>query len=176
MSQSPSSQAALRCLCDVQVVGLARSDVLNHTLIDYLMGETDGIPKDPNYIFKLYLALGNYVQAASTALIIAKQEQEMGNYKVAHNILLQTHRDLEAHSVRIPQDLHRSLLLLHSYIIVKKLVKLGDHTAAARMLVRVAKNISKFPSHVVPILSSTGASRLHCMRCFIFCLRIVGIS
>ncbi len=81
----------------------------------------------------------------------------MGNYKVAHNILLQTHRDLDAHSVRIPQDLQRSLLLLHSYIIVKKLVKQTDHTAAARMLVRVAKNISKFPSHVVPILTSTGS-------------------
>ena len=35
------------------------------------------------------------------------------------------------------------------------LVKLGDHPGAARMLNRVAKNISKFPAHVVPILTST---------------------
>lgn len=34
-------------------------------------------------------------------------------------------------------------------------VQQGDHTGAARMLIRVAKNISKFPSHIVPILTST---------------------
>ncbi len=31
----------------------------------------------------------------------------------------------------------------------------GDHEAGARMLVRVAKSISRFPAHVVPILTST---------------------
>lgn len=46
-------------------------------------------------------------------------------------------------------------MLLHSYILVKVLIKLNDHSSAARMLIRVAKSISKFPSHVVPILTST---------------------
>ena len=45
-----------------QVVGLAKNDMLTHTLIDYLMGESDGHPKDPNYIFRLYMALGNFPQ------------------------------------------------------------------------------------------------------------------
>ena len=40
-------------------------------------------------------------------------------------------------------------------MLVKPLSKLGDHMAAARMLVRVARNISKFPMHVVPIITST---------------------
>ena len=48
---------------------------LTHQLIDHLMGESDGVPKDPNYIFRLYMALGNYEKAAKTAVIIAKQEQ-----------------------------------------------------------------------------------------------------
>lgn len=139
----------------IDVVGKARSDMLTHTLIDFLMGETDGVPKDPNFIFRLYMALGNYPQAAKTAIIIARQEQELGNYKVAHNILFETHRELEIQRIRVPQALRRALLLLHSYILVKKLVKQGDHHGAARMLLRVAKNISKFPSHVVPILTST---------------------
>ena len=43
--------------------------MLTHQLIDFLMGETDGVPKDPNYIFRLYMALGNYPQAAKTALV-----------------------------------------------------------------------------------------------------------
>jgi WD repeat-containing protein 19 len=139
----------------IDVVGKARSDMLTHTLIDFLMGETDGVPKDPNFIFRLYMALGNYPQAAKTAIIIARQEQELGNYKVAHNILFETHRELEIQKIRVPQALRRALLLLHSYILVRKLVKQGDHQGAARMLLRVAKNISKFPSHVVPILTST---------------------
>lgn len=39
-------------------------------------------------------------------------------------------------------------------VIVKRLVKAGDHHSAAIMLVRVAKNIQQFPAHVVPILTS----------------------
>lgn len=46
----------------IAVVGKARNDMLTHTLIDFLMGETDGVPKDPNYIYRLYMALGNYSQ------------------------------------------------------------------------------------------------------------------
>ena len=139
----------------IEVVGRARSDMLTHQLIDFLMGETDGVPKDPNYIFRLYMALGNYPQAAKTAIIIARQEQELGNYRVAHGILFETHRELTAQRIRVPQELAQNLMLLHSYVLVRPLTKLGDHLSAARMLVRVAKHISKFPMHVVPILTST---------------------
>ncbi|KAF1335623.1 Wd repeat-containing protein 19, partial [Globisporangium splendens] len=125
----------------IDVVGKARNDMLTHTMIDYLMGESDGIPKDPNFVFRLYMALGNYAQATKTAVIISRQEQELGNYKMAHKI-------------HVSQDLRNALMLLHSYILVKKLVKREDHTAAARMLVRVAKHISKFPTHVSNILIS----------------------
>lgn len=107
-----------------------------------------------------------FAQAGTTAIIIAKQEQEMGNYKVAHAILLQTYRELDNHKLRVPQDVQRMLSLLHSYVIVKKLVKASDHMSAARMLVRVAKNISKFPSHVVPILTSTGIINMR--SCIVF--------
>lgn len=56
---------------------------------------------------------------------------------------------------RVPQPLARALLLLHSYLMVKKHAKGGNHARAARLLVRVARNISKFPKHQVPILTST---------------------
>lgn len=139
----------------VEVTGRARNDMLTHMLIDYLMGETDGAPKDPNYIFRLYMALGNFKQAAKTATIIARQEQDLGNYKVAHGILYETHSKLVQNGETVPQALGRALMLLHSYLLVKKLVKQGDHPGAARMLVRVANNVSKFPTHVVNILTST---------------------
>mgnify|MGYP001443056421 CR=1 FL=1 len=57
---------------------------------NYLMGEHDGNPKDPNWLYRMHLALGDYRQAARTQVIIAKQEQEQGNYKVAHKLLHDT--------------------------------------------------------------------------------------
>lgn len=38
---------------------------------------------------------------------------------------------------------------------MRTLVKVDDHLGAARMLARVASSISRFPLHVVPILTST---------------------
>ena len=46
----------------IDVVGAARSEALMHHLIDYLMGEHDKVPKDPNYIYRLYMAFGNFKQ------------------------------------------------------------------------------------------------------------------
>mmetsp|Transcript_37661 Transcript_37661/g.118764 ORF Transcript_37661/g.118764 Transcript_37661/m.118764 type:complete len:1376 (+) Transcript_37661:207-4334(+) len=139
----------------INVVGAAKNDALTNQLVDFLMGETDGVQKDHNYLFQLHMALGNHDQAAQTSVLIARQEQEMGNYKLAHSQLFDTYKELDSQQKRPPQDLHKQLMLLHSYILVKSLVKLGDHEAAARMLIRVGNNISKFPSHVVPILTST---------------------
>ena len=47
-----------------------------------------------------------------------------------------------------------TLHLLHSYLLVRTLVRQGDHLAAARLLLRVAEGIEAFPKHVVPILTS----------------------
>lgn len=139
----------------INVVGKARSDSLTHKLIDFLMGETDGEPKDPRYIFKLYMALNNYEKAAKTAVLIAVKEQELGDYRTAHSGLVDTCLVLNEKGVRIPNDLRRTLMLLHSYIIVKHLVKpLDDHDNATRMLLRVARNIQKFPKHIAAILTS----------------------
>lgn len=138
----------------IDVVGKARSTVMTNTLIDFLMGDTDGVPKDPHYIFQLYMALGNYVQASNTAIIIARQEQDSGNYTTAHRMLYDTYKDLQDQRIRIPQALAQALLIVHSYVIAKQWVKLGDHEIASRLLTRVAKNVSKFPNNKVGILTS----------------------
>jgi WD repeat-containing protein 19 len=139
----------------IDVVGKSQNEHLTHQLIDFLVGETDGIPKDPNYIYRLYMALKKYDDAAKTALIIARQEQDMGNYSLAHGVVTETIRKLEDDGIRVPSQMRSQFVLLHSYLIVKRLVKKGDHTGAARMLLRVAESVSKFPQHLVPILTST---------------------
>ncbi len=51
-------------------------------LTDFLMGETDGVLKDPNYIYKLHMALENHTEAGKMAMAIAIEQQKLGNYKV----------------------------------------------------------------------------------------------
>lgn len=46
-------------------------------------------------------------------------------------------------------------MIIHSFQLGKRLVKQGDHIGAARMLNRVAKNISQFPATTVNILTTT---------------------
>eukprot|EP00357_Protocruzia_adherens_P031508 CAMPEP_0115034576 /NCGR_PEP_ID=MMETSP0216-20121206/40747_1 /TAXON_ID=223996 /ORGANISM="Protocruzia adherens, Strain Boccale" /LENGTH=1399 /DNA_ID=CAMNT_0002413515 /DNA_START=36 /DNA_END=4235 /DNA_ORIENTATION=- len=139
----------------IDMVGRAKNDNLTHLLVDYLMGDIDGVAKEPHYTFKLYIALGNLKQAAKIAVTIAAQEQELGNYKYAHDILFDVQKLLSAKEMHIPFDLQQRFALIHSYVIVKRLVKMGSHELAARLLNRICKNISQFPAHTVPILTST---------------------
>ncbi|XP_043548785.1 WD repeat-containing protein 19 isoform X2 [Chiloscyllium plagiosum] len=139
----------------IEAVGQAKDDMLTSQLIDYLMGESDGMPKDAKYLFRLYMALKQYREAARTAIIIAREEQSAGNYRNAHDVLFSMYTELKAHKIKIPSEMVTNLMILHSYILVKTHVKRGDHMKGARMLIRVANNISKFPSHIVPILTST---------------------
>ena len=144
----------------IQVVGRAvkqnkREEKLKDTLINYIMGETDGNPKDAKYLFQLYIALQKFPEAARTAVIIAREEQSAGNYRIAHGVLFKMHQTLEKEGVKIPMDMWNNLMILHSYIMVKVHIKRNDHLKAARLLVRVAENVSAFPAHVVNILTST---------------------
>ena len=139
----------------IEVVGKSQNDNLTHQLIDFLLGEKDGIPKDQNYIYRLYLALKKYDEAAKTALIISRDEQDHGNYSLAHSVAVETVRQLEAVEMKVPSQLRLSFVLLHSYILVKSFVRRGDHDGAARLLLRIAQNLSKFPMHAVQILTST---------------------
>ena len=64
-------------------------------------------------------------------------------------------QELIENHMSVPAEMRTNLMLLHSYVLARLHVKRGDHMKAARMLLRVAKNISRFPAHVVPILTST---------------------
>jgi WD repeat-containing protein 19 len=151
--QGQTSDAAIEMA--IIAIGEAKNDNLTHELIDFLMGERDGIPKDAKYIFKLYMSLGQFREAARTAVIIAREEQAAGNYRAAHDLLFENYVQLQKTSASIPTELDRTLMLIHSYVLVKSLVRAEEHLLGARMLIRVSNNISKFPAHVVPILTST---------------------
>lgn len=70
--------------------------------------------------------------------------QEEGNYKLAHAKMFSTLQQLQAMGAAVPLEFRQALALLHSYVLVKSLLAVGDHMGAARMLVRVAGNISRY--------------------------------
>ncbi|KAG8231539.1 hypothetical protein J437_LFUL008080 [Ladona fulva] len=143
-SNSESEDEALTLA--TELVGEAGDEQLASQLIDFLLGEPDGIPKDPKYVFQLYMARKQYDEAAKTALIIANEEQNAGNYRHAHSVLYSMCRELRSKGLRVASEMQEGLALLHSYALVRLHVKRGDHLKAARMLVRVAGSISKFPA------------------------------
>ncbi|KAL3996433.1 class B basic helix-loop-helix protein 2 [Sarotherodon galilaeus] len=150
----PNTEDNLAIEMAIETVGQAKDSSLTNQLIDYLMGESDGMPKDAKYLFRLYMALQQYREAARTAIIIAREEQCAGNYRNAHDVLFSMYTELQAQKIKIPAEMATNLMILHSYLLVKIHVKRGDHLKGARMLIRVSNNISKFPAHVVPILTS----------------------
>lgn len=100
----------------IEMVGRAKKDSLTNSLLDYLMGEDDyGEPKDPIYTYKIYRILNLYKQAAKISITIANQEQESGDYKAAHFMILETFRDMKINKIKIPNEISNKLMILHSY-------------------------------------------------------------
>ncbi|KAL7025046.1 hypothetical protein ACKWTF_013313 [Chironomus riparius] len=139
----------------IDCVASSNDDKLAGQLIEFLLGETDGKPKDPKLLFRLYMARKQYREAAKTSIIISQQEQIAGNYRSSHDLLYSMYQELKRNNLTVASDMKSNLNLLHRYILVRVHVKRGDHLMAAKLLVEVAKNISQFPSHIVPILTST---------------------
>ncbi|XP_039955569.1 WD repeat-containing protein 19 [Bactrocera tryoni] len=139
----------------IDCVATSNNEQLATQLIEFLLGEVDGVPKDPRYLFRLYMARKHYKDAAKTAVIVANQEQIAGNYKTARDMLFSMYQELRRNNLAVSADMRHNLILLHRYTLVRIHVKLGNHLLAAKLLVQVAANISQFPEHIVPILTST---------------------
>jgi WD repeat-containing protein 19 len=136
----------------IDCVASSNDDRLASNLIEFLLGESDGKPKDPKLLFRLYMARKQFREAAKTSVIISNQEQIAGNYRAAHDLLYSMYQELRRNGLTVGNDMKTSLTLLHRYILVRIHVKRGDHEMAAKLLVEVAKNISQFPSREFNII------------------------
>ncbi|CAD8104509.1 unnamed protein product [Paramecium primaurelia] len=137
----------------IDLVARNKQDNLIQNLSDYINGDTDDIPKDPIYSLKLQKAIGNLQAVGRIAITIAASEQECGKYKEAHQFLYETCDDLKSSGNQIPFDLYQKLMTLHSYTLVKKIMKLEEHEDLAKLLDRVCKSISQFPNGATNILT-----------------------
>ncbi|OAF70691.1 WD repeat-containing protein 19 [Intoshia linei] len=137
----------------IKTVGVANDDQLVSYLIEFLLGDVDGIPKDARYLFKLYMALKKYPEAAKTAIIIANEEQADGNFRNARDTLLIMELELRKQGIDPSSEMLNNLMLLQSYLMIKVHAVQKNHMLAARLLIRIANNISKFNKHSVKILT-----------------------
>ena len=94
----------------------------------------------------MFVELKQTREAAKTSLVIAREEQDRGQYRLARNVLLHMYRELKEKNIKIPLEMTNALMLLQSYLIVKSLLQREDSLKAARMLLRVVQNISRFPT------------------------------
>lgn len=107
-------------LLAIETVGRARDEKLSRLLLDYLLGHhEDGQSKHARFLFRFYVSLEQYAEAASTAVIIARDQQVKGDYKKAREFLFGMYKDLRTRNIRIPAEMSSSLLLLHSYLLGK---------------------------------------------------------
>ncbi|KAL0213416.1 hypothetical protein RCL1_007042 [Eukaryota sp. TZLM3-RCL] len=140
----------------INVVAESNSDILIRTMFDFLMGDSDGVAKDVRHLFTLYAKLKHYVQAAKTALIIAGQEIESGQYLDARDTLYVTLSKIKRVSAgyKLPTKLYGMLRNLHSYVITKYLIRREKHELAAGLLIKVVDN-DLFAQHKAQLLIST---------------------
>lgn len=103
----------------IEAAAEAKDEQVTRTLLDFLVGETDGMPKEFKYLFKLYMRLGQYREAAKTAVVIAREEQNLGNYRNAHQLLFGMSNELRRNEIVVPMEMNVALMLVHSYIIAK---------------------------------------------------------
>eukprot|EP00916_Digyalum_oweni_P006898 GHVL01011790.1.p1 GENE.GHVL01011790.1~~GHVL01011790.1.p1 ORF type:complete len:783 (+),score=158.65 GHVL01011790.1:1281-3629(+) len=103
----------------IEVVKASGRQDLKREMISFLLGDSDGRPKNPKWLYKIHYALNEYQQAARMAVIIAQSSQESGNYHEAHQLLFKTYQDLVENNLGVPQMLRKQLIILHSYILVK---------------------------------------------------------
>ncbi|KFD71471.1 hypothetical protein M514_10553 [Trichuris suis] len=154
-TDSSSLKLALQCAAS------SKDEHMIAVLLDYLSGKSDGNPKSPKYLFQFYILLERFSDAAKVAISIAQEKQREGQYRLARDLLFNLHQTLKKKSVSIPFELNETLMQLHTYLLVKSLIKRKEHSLAARLLIRISENINNFSTHAVKIFTLTA---IECWR------------
>ncbi|GAV05730.1 hypothetical protein RvY_15811 [Ramazzottius varieornatus] len=135
---------------------------LTDKVVQVLLGNDGGEPKDEKYLLDLYLLSGQHREADKIAVLVAEHHLDSGDYKEAHRVLYRTYIKL-LESPRGPSDqLFNLFSLVHSHAVSVVMHTLKEHEKVARMLIRICKNISKFPKDASRFLLS---AVLECTKC-----------
>lgn len=121
-------------------------------ILKYLNGELDGCKRPPLYVFKFYMAMEKYGDAARTAYLLADREIEAGRYSKAKSVLIQCACKLRMQAKYMPTKFRDLLILLHGLEAGKVFSKVGLHAQAAICLYRTSGLASRFGDAAVNVL------------------------
>ncbi|XP_037297424.1 WD repeat-containing protein 19-like [Manduca sexta] len=84
---------------------------LTRRLIEFLLGETDGTPREPRHLFRLYMAKKQFTEAAKTAVIIAGAECRAGGtagatWRAAYQVSILTSTVIECSRAGLKHQAH----------------------------------------------------------------------
>ena len=144
-----------RCLdIAIQVVTKAENKSLSSKLIDYLLGEIDGKKREPMFLFRLFASLDRIDDAIKTINDITHEELESGNYHKALKDLAEVISIYLNKEWKLPKRFSEMFINLHSYSLVKRLAKQGDHLQVAYLLRRILPSRDLFTKHQFQIVLS----------------------
>ncbi|RKO98891.1 hypothetical protein CXG81DRAFT_20957 [Caulochytrium protostelioides] len=175
----------------IDTVGLAHDATLTRHLIDYLVQASENGTVYPRHLLRLYLSLNRAAEAAKSCVHVALASIGHGELREARETLLDVVRRLNpcaqkaapratavggmasaappspttTAAAAAAAHLHepaRLLYHLHSYMLVRQLVRANDHHHAALNLLRLSRHLAPFaPRQRVAVLTSCV---LECMR------------
>ncbi|OQV14446.1 WD repeat-containing protein 19 [Hypsibius exemplaris] len=128
----------------------------------FLLGNDDGVPKDEKYLLDLYLLSGKFSEADRISLLVADHHLRNGDYHDAHQVLYRTYDRLLQARQSPSGQLWEMFALVHSHAVSTVMYTLKEHDKVARMLIRICRNISKFPKDASRFLLS---AVLECTKC-----------
>lgn len=139
----------------VSIVSESHDEKLAAAFKSLLQGKQDGTERSPKFLYRVLMNTGDYVQASSCALAVARDEAAHGGYRNSHETLYSTIQELRKQNLQVSNDLMAGLMLIHSYLLARYHVRNSNHELAAPLLIRVSESISFFPQHAPSILTST---------------------
>lgn len=128
----------------IHTVVYAEDDDMSRNLVEFLLGENDGAPRDPFYLHYYYVMAEKFVEAAKTALIVSRSYQDTGSFLEARNSVFDSMCWLKNSSGKYSKDTIDQFNQTQSYMILRTLLNQQDKNIPARIITRIFDNISRF--------------------------------
>ena len=125
---------------------------LRDQLLEYLNANMKDQSKGMVYLIRMLIIMQQFEEASIVALKISDQFRIQGEYKLSRELLFDIICELDKHEFPVSSELRQSLMLVHSYLLIKPHREKNNKLIAALLLKRISKYISKFPAHAANLL------------------------
>ncbi|KAK8878274.1 WD repeat-containing protein 19 [Tritrichomonas musculus] len=124
---------------------------LRDQFLEYLNANIKDKTRDLRYLLRMFIIMQQFEEAATMALKIADEFRTRGEYKPSRDLLFDIICQLEKHNVQVSNEMRQSLMIVHSYLLIKP-QKEKNKVVCALLLRRLSKYVSKFPAHAANLL------------------------